>query len=591
MKKPQIELIPLRSAVCRDRPTTLDVVVRIIPPAPEEEIKRPTLNIGLVIDRSGSMEGQKIEYARQAACYAVEQLLPADRVSVTVYDDRVETLVESTLAVNKASITRKIQTIEDRGSTALHAGWLEGGVQVSKYLNPEHLNRVILLSDGLANVGETNPDIIASDVHGLAERGVSTTTIGVGDDYNEDLMEAIARSGDGNYYYIQSPQQLPSIFQKELLGLMATSGTGVTLGIEPQAGVEISEVLNELTVNPNGRYRLPNLISGNPIEVVVRLKVPPMERETNLCNFRLAWNAPKVQERQKMRVELQLPVVDSAQLEKLPLNSEVQQQVALMMAARAKKEAVRLVDRGDYEAANQILEQTKMQLLSYSDLPMMAPEAEALSDLQTELKSQQISSYRKMSTSQSYRRSNTHSGGHVSLFYAFRRGPILGDITTDLRVDAIVNSTDTNLSVKEGSLSGAIHRAAGAELREECQRLQDCPVGEAKLTRAYNLPAEWVIHTACPVWQGGDRAEERLLAQCYRSCLELAAQNSIRSIAFPAMGTGGCGFPPQRAAEVAFKETSRFLLTNSSIGEVLFVCLTKEIYQCFRAEFMKVAGW
>ncbi len=397
-----IQLIPLRAAVCSERSTTLDVLVRITPPAPEKPIERPQLNLGLVIDRSGSMQGQKIEYARQAASYAVEQLLPSDRVSITIYDDEVETLVPSTLANHKSHLLQQIKRIQVRNSTALHAGWVQGGNQVSQHLNSEHLNRVILLSDGLANVGETNPDVIASDVNNLTKRGVSTTTMGIGNDYNEDLLEAMARSGDGNYYYIQSPEQLPSIFQQELLGLMATVGTNVTLGIEPQAGVELVEVLNQFEVNQNGRFRLPNLVIGNPVDVVLRLKVPAMTEEVDLCYFRLTWNTPEQPTEQKIRVSLRLPVVNAAQLEEFPFNSEVRQQAILMMTARAKKEAVKLVDGGNYDGAILVLQQTKQQLLNNPDLPMSAPEAEALDDLEVQLKQREYSTYRKMSTQQSY---------------------------------------------------------------------------------------------------------------------------------------------------------------------------------------------
>jgi Ca-activated chloride channel family protein len=181
----------------------LDVLVRIVPPQIESRGERPQLNLGLVIDRSGSMSGAKLRAARQAAIYAVEQLLPQDRISVTVFDNTVQTIVPSTLATDKSSIISRIQRIDTGGTTALYDGWYQGGIQVSQHLDPRGLNRVLLVTDGLANVGETNPDRIAGDVHGLAKRGVSTTTMGVGNDYQEDLLEAMANSGDGNYHFIE----------------------------------------------------------------------------------------------------------------------------------------------------------------------------------------------------------------------------------------------------------------------------------------------------------------------------------------------------------------------------------------------------
>ena len=236
---------------------------------------RPPLNLALVIDRSGSMAGQKLDYARQAAVYAVDQLRAEDRVSIVAFDDRVETVVASTTAADKARLRDGIARIDTRGSTALHAGWVEGGAQVGGHLETGRLNRVILFTDGQANVGETRPDAIANDVHGLATRGVSTTTLGIGSDYNEDLLEAMARAGDGNYYFIESPGQLPGLFAAELRGLLATVGRNVSLGLEPGPGVEILEVLNELERNSYGRLQLPNLLAGAaPVEVTLRLRVP-----------------------------------------------------------------------------------------------------------------------------------------------------------------------------------------------------------------------------------------------------------------------------------------------------------------------------
>lgn len=349
--RPQIDWSPMHGAIAQNQPTTLDVLIRITPPQRERSTDRAPLNLGLVIDRSGSMHGAKLEAAKQAACYAVEQLLPCDRISVTLFDTQVETLVMSTLATDKAAILAKIRNIRDGSSTALHAGWVQGGMQVSHYLNPEHINRVLLLSDGLANVGETNPDAIANDVHGLAQRGIATTTLGLGDDYSEDLLESMARSGDGNFYHIQSPSQLPDIFQTELQGLLSTIGHHVSLGIEPQAGVTIMDILNDFDKTPSGRLKLPNLVMGNVINIVLRLRIPAQAATTNLCQVRLAWNDLDCPERQTEWSTLTLPVVSLAQLNDFPANSEVQEQVAILMAARARQEAIHKADQGDLAGA------------------------------------------------------------------------------------------------------------------------------------------------------------------------------------------------------------------------------------------------
>ena len=581
---PQLELIPLRAAVCADRATTLDVVVRIVPPqASSRSDRRPSLNLGFVIDRSGSMSSlNKLDYAKKAVCYAIEHLLPSDRLSVTIFDDQIQTIIPSTPVNNKASFIRRVQQIYHGGGTALHGGWVQGGIQVSQALTAD-LNRIILLSDGLANVGETNPDAIASDVHGLSQRGVSTSTLGLGDDYNEDLLQAMARSGDGNYYYVARAEQLPSIFEQELQGLTTIVGKAVTLGFEPQGVVVVEAVLNDLEVDEGGRFKLPNLLQEQPIDIVVRLKVPALAQLMPLCSFHLTWTDTD-QRPQEVRATLQLPVVDLAQWEQLPLNQDVQQQVALMMAARAKKEAVQLVDRGDYAAASQVLQSTKQQMLDFQ-LPMSAPEAAALADLDARLQKREYLQYRKMATQQVYSRSGRFSRGHNSLLYALEGGPKLGDITQQ-ELDAIVNSADRFLS-DSGVISRAIHRAAGPELLVACQELGGCPVGEAKLTPGFQLRSPWVIHTVCPEWQGGDRQETEILAQCYRSCLELAAAKGLQSIAFPALGVGALGFPVAIAARVAIATVGRYLTTHSEIGTVRLVCFNEAVLQTYRTEFQQ----
>ena len=148
-----------------------------------------------------------------------------------------------------------------------------------------------------------------------------------------------------------------------------------------------------------------------------------------------------------------------------------------------------------------------------------------------------------------------------------------GDITKQA-VDAIVNAANTTL-LGGGGVDGAIHRAAGPELLDECRKLGGGATGQAKITKGYRLPAKWVIHTVGPVWRDGRHGEDDLLASCYRSCLALAEQHGIRTIAFPSISTGAYGFPMDRAARIAVRETKGFLERNPSVERVRLVCFGK----------------
>ncbi len=405
MQEPKIEVIPIRTAVRSDGPTSLDVLVRVTPPTPEIHFVRPVINMGLVLDRSGSMAGaKKMAYAQEAASFAVQQLLPTDRFSVTIFDDAVETIAPNAPAAEKPSLIRRILEITPRGSTALHAGWKEGGEQVSANLLGDGLNRVILLSDGLANVGVTDPGVIAGEAKALAARGVSTTTMGLGDDYNEDLMQAMGESGDGNYYYIESPMQLADIFQTEMKGLMANTGHKVSLGIEALGGAAVGEVLNDLGRNGYGRLMLPNLVVGMPILVVVRLKASAVTRETELCRFRLAWDDTKGGGRHSTYVSLTIGSCPSRVWDSLPHDARVAEQVAILMAARAKKEAIASYDRGDMAATVAWIGHATSEMQAMPSSPEVLHELEQIAKLATDLDEGQGSKFRKRSSFQAYQR-------------------------------------------------------------------------------------------------------------------------------------------------------------------------------------------
>ena len=151
-----------------------------------------------------------------------------------------------------------------------------------------------------------------------------------------------------------------------------------------------------------------------------------------------------------------------------------------------------------------------------------------------------------------------------------------GDITLQ-KVDAIVNAANTSL-LGGGGVDGAIHRAAGPALLEECRKLGGCATGSAKITRGYKLPAKWVIHTVGPVWRDGDYGEDDLLAQCYRNSLELAAERAVTTLAFPSISTGVYGFPVERAAPIAVREIQGHLEHNDLPAKVIMVCFDRNTY-------------
>ncbi len=156
---------------------------------------------------------------------------------------------------------------------------------------------------------------------------------------------------------------------------------------------------------------------------------------------------------------------------------------------------------------------------------------------------------------------------------------IKGDIT-QLHVDAIVNAAKNSL-LGGGGVDGAIHQAAGTELVIECRQLNGCATGEAKITRGYQLPAKWVIHTVGPVWRDGNQGEDEMLARCYRHSLALAEQYQIKTIAFPAISTGVYGFPIERASKIAVAEVNKFLRQPNSLEQVILVCFDQAAYNCY----------
>jgi len=364
MEYPKVEFFTTHAKLEAEREQTVDVLIRITPPTPSPDLSsrpnwkgRPDLNLSLVLDRSGSMEGQKMIRAREAAMFCVDQMLPSDRLSVVTFDDRIEVLFPSEPVTNKEAMKDLISRVTARGSTALHEAWVRGGLTVSERILDRGINRVLLITDGLANVGITNTDEIVTQAMGLFQRGVSTSTIGIGADFNEDLLMPMAQSGGGNAWHVVEPDDMQHIFQIELEGLIAQFAHTVSLSLIPADGVRVVDVLNDFDLTETGRYRLPNLQSGSPLDIVVQLRVGAEEIGTQmrLLDLRLGFTP---QDAKNAEVLKQAHTVEFAArdiIESSPMNEEVSKTVQFLMNARARNEAMKRMDAGDFSGAQFVL--------------------------------------------------------------------------------------------------------------------------------------------------------------------------------------------------------------------------------------------
>ena len=284
-------------------------------------------------------------------------------------------------------------------------------MEVSQFLSDGAINRALLITDGLANVGETNTDRIVSQAAELAARGVTTSTIGIGKDFNEDLLIPMAEAGRGNAWHVEKPADMERIFATEMEGLLAQLGDTVSLGLTPADGVKVQDVMNDFEVTHTGRYKLPNLRAGSPIEVVVRLKTPAKSagQRDKLFDIRLAWNPQEgsSKEREVLTESLTVEYAEASAVEQLAVDDRVTKAVQILMTARARQEAMEYLDRGDVIGATAAV-RGSMQHLAMACAPMMQDQEvqeqmQGLADLAFDLEnSQDAGLTRKKMSYQSY---------------------------------------------------------------------------------------------------------------------------------------------------------------------------------------------
>lgn len=321
---------------------------------------RPDLNVSLVLDRSGSMQGEKLEQAREAARYAVGLLSPQDYLSLVVYDTQVQVLVPSTRVQNRQRFYQAIDEIYAGSSTALFAGVSRGAQEVRRQLSADRVNRVILLSDGIANVGPDSPAALQDLGHSLRREGISVTTIGLGSGYNEDLMTRLAAAADGNHAFVESPRDLVKIFDAEFRDALSIAALDVKIEIDCAPGVRPIRIMNRDGDIRDGRVfvNLSQVLASQEKYVLVELELPQNREGTafEVASARVAYRGLDGLSRNASSPAVKASYTADSGVAAKSVKPEVREQVALQLATEASEEAVRLRDEGKAKEAKKVLE-------------------------------------------------------------------------------------------------------------------------------------------------------------------------------------------------------------------------------------------
>jgi Ca-activated chloride channel homolog len=325
------------------------------------ETPRRNLNLSLVIDRSGSMAGAPLHHALKAAESVVDQLGAADTFSVVVYDDAINTVVPPQAVTDQTALKTAIRRVNAGGLTNLSGGWLKGCEYVQTNLDPQRINRVLLLTDGHANVGIQDPNVLTSTSRQKAEEGVTTTTLGFGQGFNEDLLIGMARSASGNFYFIQSIDEASEVFGIELDSLRAVAGQNLTVTIELAKGVSLVDTLSlaQISQNESGAtvLTLGDLYEGEDKLLGLSLAIADAPIG-NLPLMTLHYSADVVQNGAIQRVTGTTAIVATVgtiEASASSASSAVLLELSHLTIAKAKETALALAEQGQHQDAEQTL--------------------------------------------------------------------------------------------------------------------------------------------------------------------------------------------------------------------------------------------
>ncbi len=332
-----------------------------------QSVDRAPINLSLVLDKSGSMGGDKIAKAREAALLVVDILGENDIFSLIAYSSGVETLIPATKLTNKEEVRRKIRSIGASGSTALFGGVSKGIAEVNKFLDMERVNRIILLSDGLANVGPSSPYELGRLGQSAGKKGIAVTTIGLGLGYNEDLMTQLALNSDGNHAFVENSQDLVTIFNKELGDVLSVVAQDVTITIECDDNIRPIRVIDR-DADIRGQkvsLNLNQLYSKQEKYIILEVEVPKGKKgkTTQIANVKVSYNNMKTNRTDNLKGTTKVAFTDSKKEVIAKQDKKVKVQAIKSKANVRSKKAVALRDKGDILGAQEMIQ---MNVESYS---------------------------------------------------------------------------------------------------------------------------------------------------------------------------------------------------------------------------------
>jgi Ca-activated chloride channel family protein len=329
-------------------------------------VERRPMNIAVVLDRSGSMSDQgKMEYAKRAVAQLIDQLSENDILSIVIYDDIINVLRPAKrIGRDKHGIKRAVQRIQPRNTTNLGGGMIEGFRQAERHVSKEYVNRVILLSDGLANQGITDPFELNRIARGYRSKSISLSTMGVGLDYNENLMVGLSESGGGNYYFIESPNQLASMMQKELNSVSSIIAQNASIELELSEGVLLHDIIGCEHSLASNRYVIPvgDIYSNDLREFTIELGLPEGSGTRKVASGTLRFET----DRQGLRVQPTFTALvhytkDVAEVER-QRDWDAQAKADVAVSTRKVERALQAIDAGRPEEAAEELRSAQQYL-------------------------------------------------------------------------------------------------------------------------------------------------------------------------------------------------------------------------------------